>query len=151
MPNTISAVKTLEQIKKEVSELLWGGKPSQARARIDEACAVFEHNIKELRALLPDSDQDEDEDEDEGEDEDEEVLDGPEEKKRERREFVLDLAKKLAPASGSQLSVLQLLKSLKAESYDLGVPENRRATAVSSILSRSGKYNKIGKGIYIRV
>lgn len=70
-----------------------------------------------------------------------------EQRREQRKEQVLDLAKKIADKQG-RIQTHALVSQVIAEKIDLGVPENRIATSVSNILRTKGKCTKVGMGLY---
>lgn len=65
-----------------------------------------------------------------------------------RRDQVLALARQHAADTNEAVSVYELVKLAESRGIELGVQRNRRQTAISNILFRSGRFRKIDKGLY---
>lgn len=130
-----------KSIADEVKTLLWNGNPQAARTLIQKACSDLEHQMRELKSLLPDQQQ----------------LDiapatAPRSaipKNASKRELVLAAAADQARTKGYPIHVEAIAKQLADQGYDFGIPPNRVSTTISSLLRLSGRYRKVNTGRFV--
>ncbi len=149
------------QLKEKVLTLLWSGDPdtakkliSEEKHKLEEERQKLDATIKSLDSLLPPG----------------ESVSGsekpskaaPEEESKalppshtmsdmeieERRQMVASVAISVAKREGGKFGISQVIEQLDANDYDLRVSENRAATAIGSILKRTGLFKRIGTGLY---
>jgi hypothetical protein len=141
---------SMSEIKQQALNLLWGGKPDEARRLIEGKRQELQEQMDELTGLLPGGRA-------QGELTLADVrrLNGndathPDElsddQKDMRRRKVIEAAKKHLKLFGNTVSVDKIKEMLDGEGIELGVQENRKTTTISNILRHSGQYQKISKG-----
>lgn len=71
--------------------------------------------------------------------------------KEERRRNVIRTAKRMAPKLRDSVSVSQVAHSLRAQGVEMWVPQNRMATTIGNILSRTEFFDLASPGNYMRI
>lgn len=141
---------SVKEIRGRALQLLWDGKPDEARQLIESERHALRRVLDELDSLLPDHQR-----QDEprmrvlgaGTFAAKKPAEFSDDEREARKQKVLAVAKEHEKqAVGKVVSVRYLQRLLDEEGFDLGVQHNRKATAISNILRHSGQYKKVGVG-----
>ena len=148
-----------EELRQQVTRLLWAGKPAEAKtmlsrqiraveselAAVEREMLTLKETLQALQEIAPP-----------GTKGHLHVpptspgtsVEGVSVDKVFRNEKIVELALELSRTHGGKVYIRGLANEIKARGIEMGVSEGRVNTALSNVLSKTGGFTKLAKGVY---